>query len=324
MDSGSIASIARAKDKPAEVATPAPAAAQESETTASGSSAVSDTGRVPAEDGGGAARIPIDATHCVKLHENSMEYGECVDKDGAMAPCDGSNRWFYRYEIIDRSYENTCDKPIILRVRNFAKGYTTSSREGRRSYVYDNMFPACVRLLTDQTIHPRAYVLEVNNTHLSDDEFRTHYQPPSEIAYCAEFVDTDITPEYLYNERYRLHEGSGFGSYSGVVEHLKGQGIKVGPEMRAYYDAYFDSLEHSPCYAEVVREPPIDYEHFPPLDWYEVSRMSLFVTFHTQGGGFEALSFDEESDFGGVTFHDVGGTDTHYISDLPKPSVRRN
>ena len=113
-------------------------------------------------------------------------------------------------------------------------------------------------------------------------------------------------------------------TYSGVVDDLRSQGVKVGPEMRAYYDAYFDSLEHSPCYAEVVREPPIDYEHFPPLDWYEVSRMSLFVTFHTRGGGFEALSFDEESDFGGVTFHDVGGTDTHYISDLPKPSVGRN
>ena len=318
IENNSLGTKLQDKDEPTEVATPAPAAAQESETTASGSSAVSDTGRVPAEDGGGAARIPVGATHCVKLHEKIAGYNEvCVDKYGGEAGCDGSNRWFFRYAIIDRSYENTCDKPIILRVRNFAKYHS----EGRRSYVYDNMFPANYR--PDYSSYGN--VLEINNTEHSDDKMRAAYPPPSEIAYCAEFVDTDITPEYLYDERYRLrNDSSRFGSYSGVVEHLKGQGIKVGPEMRAYYDAYFDSLEHSPCYAEVVREPPIDYEHFPPLDWYEVSRMSLFVTFHTQGGGFEALSFDEESDFGGVTFHDVGGTDTHYISDLPKPSVGRN
>lgn len=115
-----------------------------------------------------------------------------------------------------------------------------------------------------------------------------------------------------------------FSTYSGVVDHLREQGRKVGPEMRAYYDAYFKSLEHSPCYAEVVREPPNGYEHFPPLDRYEVSRMSTFVTFHKQGGGFEALSFDEDADYGGASFHDVGGTDIHCISDLPTPRVGRN
>ena len=46
----------------------------------------------------------------------------------------------------------------------------------------------------------------------------------------------------------------------------------------------------------------MDYGHFPPLDWYEMSRISLFVTYHVRGGGFEALSFDEEADFGGVQF----------------------
>ena len=315
MDSGSVASIARAEDKPAEVATSAPATAQGSETTASGSSAVSDTGRVPAEGGAAAARIPVDATHCVKLHEVT----ETEPVWDGWEDYDGTIHTLIRFKVISRFYENTCAEPVVLRVRHFAK-YKRSDR----SYVYDLIYPGRYKSEYSET----GYVLEVNNTDVSDVELRrsSHYHPPSEIAYCAEFVDTDITPEYLYIERYRLRDdGSEFGSYSGVVDHLRGQGIKVGPEMRAYYDAYFDSLEHSPCYAEVVREPPIDYEHFPPLDMYEVAwRMSLYVTFHTRGGGFEALSFDEESDFGGVTFHDVGGTDTHYISDLPKPSVGRN
>ena len=72
----------------------------------------------------------------------------------------------------------------------------------------------------------------------------------------------------------------------------------------------------SVCCAEVVREPPVDCEHFSLLDWYELSRMSMFETSHKRDGGFEALSFDEEADFGGVSFHDVGGTDTqlHYRS----------
>ena len=145
----------------------------------------------------------------------------------------------------------------------------------------------------------------------------------AEIAYCAEYVDTEMTPEYLYSDRYTLEEGTGFGSYSAVVDHLRYQGHRVGPEMKVYFDKYIASLARSPCYAEVVREPPVDYEHFPPLDWFEMSRISLYVTYHVRGGGFEALSFDEEADFGGVSFHDVGGTDTHYISDLPRP-VGRN
>ena len=305
MDDQSVDSLIAVSDKRGDAAT-----------TASGSSASVDTRKVSAEGETSPARIPVDATHCVRLHENNMGYsGECVDTYGALADCDGSNRWFYRYEVIGRSYENTCAEPIILRVRHFAK---YKSRD--RSFVYDLIYPE--RYKSD---NPEiGFIIEVNNTDASDDEFRTQYQPPSEIAYCAEFVDTDITPEYLYDERYRVVLTDDSMTYSGLVDNLRGQGIKVGPEMRAYYDAYFDSLEHSPCYAEIVREPPIDYEHFPPLDMYEAWRMSLFVTFHTQGGRFEALSFDEEADFGGVSFHDVGGTDTHYISDLPKPSVGRN
>ena len=91
------------------------------------------------------------------------------------------------------------------------------------------------------------------------------YAPLAEIAYCAEYVDTEVTPEYLYSDRYTLEVGSEFGSYSGVVDHLQNQGHRVGPEMKAYFDAYIAGLAHSPCYAEVVREPPANYEHFPPL-----------------------------------------------------------
>ena len=264
----------------------------------------------------GSTRIPVDATHCVKLHETGGKYLEvCVDQYGAEAACDGNNRWHFRYEIIGRSYENTCNRPIVLRTRHFAKYGSDYSR----SYVYDWMYPANY----GPAYYSYGYVLLINNTDHTDRVMGSYNRPPTEIAYCAEFVDTGITPEYLFDDRYRLDEGSEFGSYSGVVDHLRHKGINVGPEMKAYHDAYISSLAHSPCYAEVVKEPPVDYEHFPPLDWYEMSRMSLFVTYHVRGGGFEALSFDEEADFGGVSFHDVGGTDTHYISDLPKP-VDRN
>ena len=285
MDNGSVASIARTEDKSADAAT-----------TASGSSASVDSRKVSTEGEASPARIPVDATHCVKLHE----VAETVPVWDGWEDYDGTIHTLYRFKVISRFYENTCAEPIVLRVRHFAK---YKSRD--RSFVYDLIYPG--RYKSDNP--EMGYVLEVNNTDVSDVELRrgSHYHPPSEIAYCAEFVDTDITPEYLYNERYRVRSDDGM-TYSGVVDNLRGQGIKVGPEMRAYYDAYFDSLEHSPCYAEIVREPPIDYEHFPPLDMYEAAwRMSLYVTFHTQGGGFEALSFDEEADFGGVTFHDVGG-----------------
>ena len=73
------------------------------------------------------------------------------------------------------------------------------------------------------------------------------YAPLAEIAYCAEYVDTEMTPEYLYSDRYTLEEGSDFHTYSvGVVDHLRHQGHQVGPEMKAYYDAYISSLAHSP------------------------------------------------------------------------------
>ena len=287
------------------------------ETTMSGSSAESGTESAVSDTAAaGAPRIPVDATHCVKLHETGGKYTElCVDQYGAEADCDGNNRWYFRYEIIDRSFENACNRPIVLRVRHFAK----FGSDDHRSYVNDFMSPGNYR----PDYYSYGNVLLINNTDRTDRVMSTAHPPPTEIAYCAEFVDTDITPEYLYSDRYRLNEGGEFGSYSGVVDHLRHQGINVGPEMKAYHDAYISSLAHSPCYADVIREPPVDYEHFPPLDWYEISRMSTFVTYHKRNGGFEALSFDEEADFGGVSFHDVGGTDTHYISDLPKP-VGRN
>ncbi len=265
-------------------------------------------------DDAGSTPIPVDATHCVKVHEEPYkeEFKICAEIDPASGEC---TMWAFRFEYIHRSYENTCSKPIVLRNRHFAK----YGSDHRRSYVYDWIYPANYR--TDP--YPTGYILLVNNTDFTDHELSSEYSPPTEIAYCAEFVDTEMTPEYLYSDRYTLEEGSEFASYSGVVDHLRHQGINVGPEMKAYYDAYISSLAHSPCYAEVVTEPPVDYEHFPPLDWYEMSRISLFVTYHVRGGGFEALSFDEEADFGGVSFHDVGGTDTHYISDLPRP-VGRN
>ena len=279
------------------------AAVNGSESTVSDSSALSDTSKGPAEGEAGAPHIPVDAIHCVKIRETQEPFSEDFFPDGSLA---------HKLDYQQRYYENVCNEPIILRTRYFS--YQNDPGEG---YVLDRIFPG--RYGSDT--YDYATIIVIDNVGI---EPIGEYAGLPEIAYCAEFVDTDITPEYLYDERYRLHEGSGFVSYSGVVDHLRGQGIKVGPQMRTYYDTYFDSLEHSPCYAEIVREPPIDYEHFPPLDKYEVSRMSTFVMFHTLGGGFVALSFDEESDLGGVTFRDVGGTDTHYISDLPKPSVGRN
>ena len=307
----------RAGDQTAEVATSAPTADSSRRSSASDAAASSGTERASGDaEANAELRIPIDATHCVKLHETGGKYMElCVDQYGAEADCDGNNRWHFRYEIIDRSFENACNRPIVLRVRHFAK----FGSDDHRSYVNDFMSPGNYR----PDYYSYGYVLLINNTDHTDRVMSTYNPPPTEIAYCAEFVDTDITPEYLYSDRYRLNEGGEFGSYSGVVDHLRHQGINVGPEMKAYHDAYISSLAHSPCYANVIRAPPVDYEHFPPLDWYEISRMSTFVTYHKRNGGFEALSFDEEADFGGVSFHDVGGTDTHYISDLPKP-VGRN
>ena len=134
----------------------------------------------------------------------------------------------------------------------------------------------------------------------------------------------DLTPEYLYRT-YRERNSEVVKMNSEVVEDLKRQGINVGFEVKSYYDAYIPSLAYSPCYAEVVREPPVNYEHFPPIEWYVIARMGTFVEYKRNRdaeAGFHAYSFDEESDFGGVSFHDVGGTDTHHISDLPKPAGR--
>ena len=251
----------------------------------------------------GSTPIPVDATHCVKVHETGGEYDEEWYADETVA---------YKLERHRRYFENVCDEPIILRTRYFSKW----NGEPGEGYVLDYIFPGRHR----PSFYGTGTTILVDNLGI---EPTGSYAPLAEIAYCAEYVDTEMTPEYLYSDRYTLEEGTDFYTYSGVVDHLRHQGHQVGPEMKAYYDAYISSLAHSPCYAEVVREPPVDYEHFPPLDWYEMSRISLFVTYHVRGGGFEALSFDEEADFGGVSFHDVGGTDTHYISDLPRP-VGRN
>ena len=252
----------------------------------------------------GSTPIPVDATHCVKVHETGGNYEEEWYADETVA---------YRIEWFGRTYENTCDKPIVLRVRYFSK----RNAEHDEGYAFDRIFPG--RYRPTFTFDSGANIL-IDNFGI---EPTGTYAPLAEIAYCAEYVDTEMTPEYLYSDRYTLEVGGEFGSYSGVVDHLRYQGHQVGPEMKAYFDAYIAGLVHSPCYAEVVREPPTNYEHFPPLEYYEISRISLFVTYHEKGAGFEALSFDEEADFGGVSFHDVGGTDTHYISDLPRP-VGRN
>ena len=300
--------------------------------TSAADSAGSEAHAGVSENGSGATasgtpRLPVDATHCVKLHEVASDEPFW----DAWEDYDGTVHTLFRFTIIQRGWENTCAEPIVLRVRHFQK--YSSEMDWDHSYVIDSIYPG--RYSDDIQSHWNAgVVLEVNNTEFSDDELREYHKPPSEIAYCAEFVDTDTTPEYLSGERYRvsqdglslgvLEDGTEFFTYSVLVDHLRLQGRKVGPELKTYYDAYFESLEHSPCYAEVVREPPNGYEHFPPLDRYEVSRMSTFVTFHKLGGGFEALSFDENADFGGASFHDVGGTDTHYISDLPTPRVGWN
>ena len=275
------------------------------ETVTSSAAASSDEAHASGDaDDVGSTPIPVDATHCVKVHETGGDYEEEWYADESVA---------YRIEWFGRTYENTCDKPIVLRVRHFSK----RNAEHDEGYAFDRIFPGRYRA---------TYAFDSGANILVDNfgiEPTGTYAPLAEIAYCAEYVDTEMTPEYLYSDRYTLEVGGKFGSYSGVVDHLRYQGHRVGPEMKAYFDAYIAGLIHSPCYAEVVREPPTNYEHFPPLEYYEISRISLFVTYHEKGAGFEALSFDEEADFGGVSFHDVGGTDTHYISDLPRP-VGRN
>ncbi|MDE0239888.1 MAG: SH3 domain-containing protein [bacterium] len=291
--------------------------------TSAADSAGSEAHAGVSQNGSGATvastpRLPVDATHCVKLHEEQR-----IPLEDSVSDSSGGHQLIYRFNTIWRTYENNCAEPIILRTRHFDKYRAT----GVQSYVQDSIYPGKYK----RDNWEQGHYLQINNleafgVETSDHDLQATYPPLSEVAYCAEFVDTETTPEYLSDARYRLYDTSTaeFGSYSGVVDHLRSQGRKVGPEMRAYYDTYFESLEHSPCYAEVVREPPNGYEHFPPLDRYEVGRMSTFVTFHKRGGGFEALSFDEEADFGGASFHDVGGTDTHYVSDLPTPRVGRN
>ena len=218
----------------------------------------------------------------------------------------------HKHQVIYRSIENTCKQPVIMRARYFAK-YDFYVKGYAHDYIIEGETASEKRQAGD--------ILILNNTHLSDEEMITYYPPPREIAYCAEFVDNDLTPEYLYRT-YR-HPNSGMVMMnSEVVDDLRRQGINIAFELKSYYDAYIPSLAYSPCYTEVIREPPVNYEHYAPISWFVIHRLGTWVEYKANRNaetGFHALSFDGE-DFEGVSFHDAGGTENHHISDLPKPA----
>ena len=157
----------------------------------------------------GSTPIPVDATHCVKVHETGGEYDEEWYADETVA---------YKLERHRRYFENVCDEPIILRTRYFSRVGTASLEKAMFSTI---SFPG----VTDASFYGTGTTILVDNLGI---EPTGSYAPLAEIAYCAEYVDTEMTPEYLYSDRYTLEEGSDFHTYSGG----RGSSSASGPSGR--------------------------------------------------------------------------------------------
>ena len=149
------------------------------ETVTSSAAVSSDEAQASGDaDDAGSTPIPVDATHCVKVHETGEGYEEEWYFDESLA---------YRIEWFSRTYENTCDKPIVLRIRHYSK----RSGETGEGYVLDKIFPG--RYKATYTFDSGASILVDNH----GIKLTGQYAPLPEIAYCAEYVDTETTPEYL-------------------------------------------------------------------------------------------------------------------------------
>ena len=92
------------------------------ETVTSSAAVSSDEAQASGDaDDAGSTPIPVDATHCVKIHETGegVRGGVVLTTHGSLDYCDGSNSVRFKLERHQRYFENVCNEPIILRISLF-------------------------------------------------------------------------------------------------------------------------------------------------------------------------------------------------------------